>query len=198
LRAWIKRAQWERQQEQDDEAAEEKLRRQERVASLFDTLKGPTPAKPKSEGPSGRSPSRTGQHLKKETPSGGAPGQKAEVSKRAALPPHPDLPRKGEGIRPAYRGEPASGPTHLGAGNVAVSGTLLPEGHHSEEKASEQIKPNPGKSDRIKPNQTNSDLKQDEAGIAIKVEGSGFRVDKKDEPDLDDSAEKTVCPTSSG
>jgi hypothetical protein len=45
-----------------------------------------------------------------------------------------------------------------------------------------------GESGQIKPNQTNSDLKRDEAGIAIKVEGSGFRVDKKDEPDLDDGA----------
>ncbi len=153
LRTWIKRAQWERQQEREEEGAEEKRRTQERVAAFFGTMRGTAPAKPvlPSEATKGAEPDRPPRRKakvkrqKEKGPSGRAPGPKAEVSGNA-------------GGTPALRGE----------------------------------------SGQIKPNQTNSDLKQDEAGIAIKVEGSGFRVDKKDEPDLDDSAEKTACPTSSG
>ena len=41
---WLKRAQWERQQKQDDDEAKDKRRHREEVAALFDGLRGTSPA----------------------------------------------------------------------------------------------------------------------------------------------------------
>jgi hypothetical protein len=123
----IKREQWERQQKQEDDEAEEKMRRRERVEALFDGLRetAPVPARPVRS-----KSSRPKVRSKPEDASGRS--LKPKVAGKAEV----------------LEDTPASG-----TGRMAAPGALLPEGHHSEEKASEPIQPNPGKSGRIKPNQ---------------------------------------------
>jgi hypothetical protein len=157
LRAWIKRAQWEQQQEREEEEAEEKIRRQERVAAFFGGPSGRAPG-PKAEG-----------RMQKAEVSGNASGTPALRGESGQIKPNQTKSR----VKLSATSPRPSPPFHGGEGE-----TLPASGHEltSSSRESERAKPNQ-ESEGIKLNPTKSNQNCDEAGVTIKVEGAGFKIE---------------------
>jgi hypothetical protein len=184
MRVWIKRAQWEQQQEREEEAAEEKRRTRERVPAWFGGLRGTAPgakaegrmqkakvkrqkekvsegaAKPASSKTRKSEPQGSGQPSKGERSCGSqtrAPGKSDQIKVNQTKPAKPGLPSE------TIKGSEPDGPPNAKApGNTSASdvGNIA---------ASE--------TDALRPNPTKSNQNCNEAGVVIKVEGAGFKIE---------------------